>query len=221
MDSEGFRQSRVPAGLVAAGALLLAVTLAVKGWQEPRPGATADIAVQATRETRPGVEVLLADSIHLVAGLRAGLITNHTGIDRQGTSSIDLLHQDTRLELVALYSPEHGIRGEAEAGERVESGVDPRTGLPVHSLYGSTRKPTPEMLEGVEVLLFDIQDIGARYYTYVYTMALGMEAAGEAGFPSWCSTAPTRSVASRCRGTYSIPRSPRSSACIPFPCGTA
>ena len=147
------------------------------------PGGSAHVAAQATRDTHPGIEVLLADSIHLVEGLRAGLITNHTGIDRQGTSSIDLLHQDTRLELVALYSPEHGIRGEAEAGERVESGVDPRTSLPVHSLYGSTRKPTPETLEGVEVLLFDIQDIGARYYTYVYTMALGMEAAGEAGIP--------------------------------------
>ncbi len=183
MDSGGFRQTRVPAGLVAVGAVVLAATLAVKGWREPVPGGSAHIAAQATRETRPGIEVLLADSIHLVEGLRAGLITNHTGIDRRGTSSIDVLHQDTRLELVALYSPEHGIRGEAEAGERVESGVDPRTSLPVHSLYGSTRKPTPEMLEGVEVLLFDIQDIGARYYTYVYTMALGMEAAGEAGIP--------------------------------------
>ena len=145
--------------------------------------ATIGVAAQAPRETRPGIEVLLADSIHLVEGLRAGLVTNHTGIDRTGVPSIDLLHRDARVELVALYSPEHGIRGEAEAGELVESGVDPRTGLPVHSLYGSTRKPTPEMLEGVEVLLFDIQDIGARYYTYVYTMALAMEAAGEAGIP--------------------------------------
>ena len=134
-------------------------------------------------ETRPGIEVLLADSIHLVEGLRAGLVTNHTGIDRQGVSTIDLLHGDGRVELVALYSPEHGIRGEAEAGELVDSGTDPRTGLPIHSLYAATRKPTPEMLEGVEVLLFDIQDIGARYYTYVYTMALAMEAAGEAGIP--------------------------------------
>ena len=183
MDSRGFRQSRVAAGLVAAGALLLAATWVVRGWREPVPRAAAGIAVQASGDTRPGIEVLLSDSIHLVQGRRAGLITNHTGVDRQGMSSIDLLHQDARLELVALYSPEHGIRGQAEAGERVESGVDPRTGLPIHSLYGSTRKPTPEMLEGVEVLLFDIQDIGARYYTYVYTMALGMEAAGEAGIP--------------------------------------
>ena len=183
MVSEGFRQSRVAIGLVAAGVVLLAATLAVRGWSGPGTGATIGVAAQVAGDTRPGIEVLLADSIHLVEGLRAGLVTNHTGIDGQGVSSIDLLHEDARLELVALYSPEHGIRGEAEAGELVDSGVDPRTGLPIHSLYGSTRKPTPEMLEGVEVLLFDIQDIGARYYTYVYTMALAMEAAGEAGIP--------------------------------------
>ena len=205
MVSGGFRQSRVGAGLVAVGAVLLAANLVARGWREPGADGAVGVDVQAAAETRPGiaqvateprpgiaqvagetrpgVEVLLADSIHLVEGRRAGLVTNHTGIDREGVSTIDLLHRDTRLELVALYSPEHGIRGQAEAGELVDSGVDPRTGLPIHSLYGATRKPTPEMLEGVEVLLFDIQDIGARYYTYVYTMALAMEAAGEAGIP--------------------------------------
>ena len=133
----------------------------------------------------PGIEVLLADSIHLLEGRRVGLVTNHTGIDRGRVSSIDRLHDDPRVALIALYGPEHGIRGLAEAGELVESGRDPGTGLPIHSLYGaaSTRKPTPEMLEGVEVLVFDMQDIGARYYTYVYTMALAMEGAGEARVP--------------------------------------
>ena len=87
------------------------------------------------------------------------------------------------VELVALFSPEHGIRGEAEGGIGIESQTDERTGLPIHSLYGETRKPTPEMLEGLDVLLFDIQDVGARYYTYVSTMARAMEAAGEAGIP--------------------------------------
>ena len=188
MVSPGFRQSRVGAGLVAAGAVLLAVNLVARGGRGPAPDASIpaaaiSTAAQAVGDTRPGIEVLLSDSIHLVEGLRAGLVTNHTGIDREGVSTIDLLHRDARVELVALYSPEHGIRGQAEAGVLVDSGVDPRTGLPVHSLYGSTRKPTPQMLEGVEVLLFDIQDIGARYYTYVYTMALAMEAAGEAGIP--------------------------------------
>ena len=183
MASAGFRQSRIGAGLVVAGAVLLVVAWVSRGARARVAGAPASVAGQAADGTRPGIEVLLADSIHLVRGLRAGLVTNHTGIDRQGVSTIDLLHGDARLELVALYSPEHGIRGEAEAGELVDSGTDPRTGLPIHSLYGATRKPTPEMLEGVEVLLFDIQDIGARYYTYVYTMALAMEAAGEAGIP--------------------------------------
>lgn len=131
---------------------------------------------------RPGLEVLLSDSSHLVYGKRAGLITNHTAIGRDGTHAIDLLMKSD-VELVALFGPEHGIRGVEEEGERVESGADERTGLPIHSLYGRTLKPTPEMLEGIEVLLFDIQDIGARYYTYVSTMALSMESARDAGIP--------------------------------------
>jgi uncharacterized protein YbbC (DUF1343 family) len=98
-------------------------------------------------------------------------------------STIDALAEAPGVELVALYAPEHGIRGDEEAGETIESGVDARTGVPIHSVYGATRKPTPEMLEGVEVLVFDMQDVGARYYTYVYTMAYAMEAAGEAGIP--------------------------------------
>lgn len=117
-----------------------------------------------------------------------GVITNHTGLsippgEETPVHTIDRLYRDRDVNLVAIFGPEHGYRGEAEAGERVGSGVDARTGLPVHSLYGSTRKPTPEMLAGLDMLLFDIQDVGARYYTYVSTMALAMEAAGEAGIP--------------------------------------
>src|SRR5690606_16544225 len=118
-----------------------------------------------------------------VVGRRVGLVTNHTAVDRAGESAIDLLHAAEGFELVALYSPEHGIRGTAAPGERVASGSDARTGLPVHSLYGQTRRPTPEMLEGVEALVFDIQDIGARQYTYISTMALCMSAAAEKGIP--------------------------------------
>ena len=132
---------------------------------------------------RPGIEVLLTDSLSLVRGRRAGLITNHTGRAGDGTPSIDLLAAHPEVDLVALFSPEHGIRGSAEAGVRVEGGVDERTGLPIHSLYGSTRAPTAEMLDRIEVLVFDIQDIGTRYYTYLSTMALAMEAAGEHGIP--------------------------------------
>lgn len=130
---------------------------------------------------RPGVEVLVSDSLSLVEGRRVGLITNQTGVDRSGESSIDLLDRAAEVELVALFSPEHGIRGEADAGAEVESTVDDETGLPVHSLYGDTRKPTAEMLEGLDALMFDIQDVGARYYTYVSTMGLAMEAAAEHG----------------------------------------
>jgi uncharacterized protein YbbC (DUF1343 family) len=127
--------------------------------------------------------VLLTDSLHLVQGMTVGLITNHTGIDRERVHGIDRLADNPEVELAALFSPEHGIRGEAEGGVGIQSQVDERTGLPIHSLYGETRKPLPEMLEGLDALLFDIQDVGARYYTYVSTMALAMEAAGEAGIP--------------------------------------
>jgi uncharacterized protein YbbC (DUF1343 family) len=132
---------------------------------------------------RPGIDVLLSDSVHLVQGLRVGLITNHTGIDHRGIPSIDRLMGAKEVDLVALFSPEHGIRGNAEGGVRVQGGRDEETGLPLHSLYGETRKPTPQMMSGLQALLFDIQDVGARYYTYVSTMALAMEAAGETGIP--------------------------------------
>jgi uncharacterized protein YbbC (DUF1343 family) len=131
---------------------------------------------------RPGIEVLLADSSHLVAGQRVGLITNHTGIARDGTHSIDLL-RGAGVMLAALYGPEHGIRGDAQDTVQVPSGRDERNGLPLYSLYGASLKPTPEMLAGIDILLFDIQDIGARYYTYVSTMALAMQAAAEEGIP--------------------------------------
>ena len=129
----------------------------------------------------PGVEVLLADSMHLLRGKRVGLITNHTGRDRNGTSTVDLLHRAPHVRLVALYGPEHGIRGVARAGEKIASSTDSATGLPVHSLYGATRVPSPEMLANVDVLVYDIQDVGARVYTYEWTMALAAEAAGKLG----------------------------------------
>ena len=128
---------------------------------------------------RPGIDVLLSDSLDLVRGLRVGLITNQTGIGADEVPSIDRLYEHPEVQLVALFSPEHGIRGTVEAGRVVDDQVDARTELPIHSLYGPTRKPTSEMLDGIDALLFDIQDIGARYYTYIYTMALAMEAAGE------------------------------------------
>ncbi len=131
-----------------------------------------------------GVDVFLRDGGGLLRGRRVGLITNHTGLSwRAGAegpiSTIDLLVADPEVEVVALFSPEHGIRGDVD--RKVASSVDERTGLPIHSLYGDTRKPTGAMLEGVDALVFDIQDIGTRYYSYVWTMALAMEAAAEHG----------------------------------------
>ncbi len=133
-----------------------------------------------------GVDILLRDSLSLLRGRRVGLITNHTGrsyaspaAGDTGVSTIDLLASSPGVALVALFSPEHGIRGDVD--RKVVSGVDEATGLAIHSLYGATRKPTVEMLRGIDVLVFDIQDIGARYYSYVWTMALAMEAAAEAG----------------------------------------
>jgi uncharacterized protein YbbC (DUF1343 family) len=110
-----------------------------------------------------------------------GLITNHTGKTRTGESTIDVLHKDPRVRLVSLFAPEHGIRGAVEGGVTIDASRDTKTGLPIHSLYGQTQKPTPDMLRDVDVLVFDIQDIGARFYTYPWTMTLAMQAAAENG----------------------------------------
>ncbi len=114
---------------------------------------------------------------HLFAGKRVGLITNQTGVNSQLQSTIDVLYEKT--DLVALFSPEHGLRGNAEAGADIAAATDMRTGLPVYSLYGDTKKPTAQMLENIDVLCFDIQDVGTRFYTYMSTMALAMESAKE------------------------------------------
>ena len=116
-----------------------------------------------------------------LAGKRVGLITNHTGRTRTGESIIDVLHRDPRVKLTALFAPEHGIRGAVEGGVTVDADRDSKTGLVIHSLYGASRKPAPEMLRDVDVLVFDIQEIGARFYTYQWTMALALQAAGENG----------------------------------------
>jgi uncharacterized protein YbbC (DUF1343 family) len=130
-------------------------------------------------EVKTGIEVLKDDNFNLLRGKRVGLITNPTGVDARLKSTIDLLYEATGVKLVALFGPEHGVRGDHAAGNIVESHTDPLTKLPVYSLYGKTRKPTPEMLKGIDVLVYDIQDIGCRSYTYISTMGLAMEAAAE------------------------------------------
>ena len=125
-----------------------------------------------------GIDVLRERNFAPLAGMRIGLITNHTGLTADGVSTIDLLFKTDVCKLTALFSPEHGIRGTDD--ENVDSSVDQVTGLPIYSLYGKTRRPTPEMLRDVDALVFDIQDVGARFYTYTTTMAYAMEEAAKA-----------------------------------------
>src|SRR5688500_1435894 len=133
---------------------------------------------------RPGIETFLADVPAALRGKRVGLITNNTGIDRARTPDIDLIARHPHLRLVALLAPEHGIRGNVEAGEQIHDETDRATGVPIHSLYQSEdRGPTPEMLSDVDVLVYDLQEVGGRTWTYVSTMALAMQAAARKQIP--------------------------------------
>ena len=136
-------------------------------------------AASQTPKVRTGIEVLRDRHFDILKGKRVGLITNPTGVDSKLKSTVDILHEATGVRLVALFGPEHGVRGNFEGGETVDSFIDRRTGIPAYSLYGRTAKPTPEMLQGIDVLVYDIQDIGCRSYTYISTMGMAMEAAGE------------------------------------------
>lgn len=126
-----------------------------------------------------GIEVLRNRGFDIIQGKKVGLITNPTGVDSKLKTTIDILSEAPGVKLVALFGPEHGVRGDFSAGDKVENYTDPTTGIPVYSLYGKTSKPTAEMLKNVDVLIFDIQDIGSRSYTYISTMGLAMEAAAE------------------------------------------
>lgn len=128
-----------------------------------------------------GVDVLMESKLDLFTGKRVGVITNQTGVDSQGRHVIDLLFHAPGLKLTAIFAPEHGIRGDVEGGYQIDDQKDSKTGVPIFSLYGATKKPTPEMLHNLDVLMFDIQDVGARFYTYISTMSLCMEAAAEQG----------------------------------------
>ena len=132
-----------------------------------------------SQNIKTGLEVLKASNFKVLEGKRVGLITNPTGFDNNLKSTIDVLHEAKNVELVALFGPEHGVRGDVHAGDKIENMTDAKTGLPVFSLYGKTRKATPEMLKGIDVLVYDIQDIGSRSFTYISTMGLAMEAAAE------------------------------------------
>ena len=152
--------------------------------EAPQSGPAAGPQRQAGARVRPGIDVLFTDSAHLVVGRNVGLITNQSGLDRDGVPSIDRLARSPGVRLVALFAPEHGIRGDMAPGEEVSDTVDRATGIPIYSLYGARRgSPTAEQLARLDVLVVDLQDVGSRTWTYVTTMVLAMRAARAAGKP--------------------------------------
>lgn len=160
----------------ALGPACVAVFLAHAACAAPK---TAEPAVST------GIDVLVESRFEALRGKQVGLITNNTGRDRRGRSTADLLFEAPGVKLVALFSPEHGIRGRQPHGQSVQDSIDPKTRLPVYSLYGSVKKPTPDMLNAIDVLIFDIQDVGTRFYTYLTTMAMAMEAAKKREIAFW------------------------------------
>jgi uncharacterized protein YbbC (DUF1343 family) len=164
----------------ALAGLLLLLSCARPSAQTDAPAAPDD----AVSRYRPGIEVLLADVPAEIRGRRVGLITNHSATDRAGTPDIDLIAQHPDLELVALFAPEHGIRGTADAGARIDDETDEQTGVPVYSLYRTEDQgPTDAMLANIDALIFDLPEVGGRTWTYVSTMALSMKAAARRGIP--------------------------------------
>jgi uncharacterized protein YbbC (DUF1343 family) len=140
-------------------------------------GCSKPVAVQT------GLDVLATDGFAPFQEKTVGIVTNHTAVSKSGAHLVDLLHKEPNIEVKTIFAPEHGFRGEAAAGSHIEDNLDPETGIPIISIYGKIRKPSQEMLAGMDALIFDIQDVGARFYTYISTMGLAMEAAAEAGIP--------------------------------------
>jgi len=133
----------------------------------------------AQAKTDFGIDVLKKENYFPLKGASVALITNHTCVDKYGNSTVDLLRHAQGVRLVCILTPEHGFRGEVKHGESIQDAIDEQTGLPVYSLYGQTSRPTPEMLKGVNTIVFDIQDVGTRFYTYAATMAMALEEAAK------------------------------------------
>lgn len=163
----------------AAARILVPAVISILSYFSISVGAEA--GTPSSHPVKTGIEVLRDRRFEGLVGKRVGLVTNPSGVDRDLRSTIDILYNAPGVELVALYGPEHGVRGDVYAGGKVSDSRDALTGLPVYSLYGPTRKPTPEMLRGIDVMVYDIQDTGARSYTFISTMGLVMEACGELG----------------------------------------
>ena len=163
------------------------------------------VTAYASGPVLTGLEVLQERNFVGLTGKRVGLVTNPSGVDRNLRSTIDILYNAPGVELVALYGPEHGVRGDVYAGGKVSDSVDDRTGLPVYSLYGPTRKPEPEMLEGIDVMVYDIQDTGARSYTFISTLGLVMEACAEQGIEVMVLDRPNPLGGNKIEGSYVEP----------------
>jgi len=144
---------------------------------------TPQLHTQSKNKISVGADILISKELNLLKGKKLGIVTNHTAILSNGTHLVDSLANIPGIQITALFGPEHGIRGDAPAGEKIESGVDAKTGIKVFSLYGKISKPTKEMLQDVDLLIFDIQDIGARFYTYISTLFKVLQAAAENNIP--------------------------------------
>ncbi len=154
---------------------------------------------------KPGIEVLRDRQFRGLVGKRVGLVTNPSGVDRLLNSTVDILYNAPGVELVALYGPEHGVRGNVYAGGKVSDTIDEATGLPIYSLYGATRKPTKEMLQGIDVMVYDIQDVGVRSYTFISTLGLVMEACAELGIEVMVLDRPNPLGGNKIEGSYVEP----------------
>ena len=158
--------------------------------------------LEASGRVKPGLEVLVERNFDGLQGRRVGLLTNPSGVDSRLKSTIDILHEAPEVNLVALFAPEHGVRGDVYAGGHVSASVDTRTGLPVHSLYGATRQPTREMLSGLDVVVYDIQDVGSRSYTFISSLGLMMRSCAELGIEVMVLDRPNPLGGNKVEGAY-------------------
>ena len=169
---------------------------------------TCFIAVSAFASepaVKTGIEVLRDRGFKGLVGKRVGLVTNPSGVDHLLNSTVDILYNAPGVELVALYGPEHGVRGDIYAGDHVKDTKDTATGLPVYSIYGATRKPTKEMLQGIDIMVYDIQDVGVRSYTFISSLGLVMEACGELGIEVMVLDRPNPLGGNKIEGCYVEP----------------
>lgn len=160
------------------------------------------VSTVCSAQVRPGIEVLESMDFRGLEGKRVGLVTNPSGVDSRLRSTIDILYGAPMINLVALFGPEHGVRGDAYAGDHVTDSYDPGTGLPVFSLYGATREPTQEMLDGIDIMVYDIQDVGTRSYTFISTLGLVMRACAKKGIPIMVLDRPNPLGGRKVEGAY-------------------